>query len=139
MGESQAGCAFLCAIAVAMGVGSQQSQAPPVFKAGVELVQIDLTVLDRYRVPVGDLAPGEVTVLENGRPRPIAMFSRVDVRDPEFMNSGRSTAPASAERPSPASDMSSMASPDAEPRYGRLVAIMCRPLDSRWRADRDGT
>jgi hypothetical protein len=57
MGESQAGCAFLCAIAVAMGVGSQQSQAPPAFKAGVELVQVDLTVLDRYCMPVGDLAP----------------------------------------------------------------------------------
>ncbi len=51
-------------------LGGQQRELPG-FKSGVDLVTIDLTVLTRGGEPIVDLGPSDVTVLVDGRPRPV--------------------------------------------------------------------
>jgi VWFA-related protein len=120
MRQLRLGYAFVCALAFAVDVRSQEAQPAPKFRAGVELVQIDLSVLDKRRVPVGDLLPGEVTVLEDGKPRPIVLFSRVDIGGSVSRDKESSVAQVSAERLVPVN-----ASPQQTGRrFGRVVAIM---------------
>ena len=54
--------------------GQPDQQKPPVFRAGTELVPVDVRVLDRNGKPVTDLKPEEFTVLENGMPQKILHF-----------------------------------------------------------------
>lgn len=49
----------------------------PQFRAGVELVQLDVSVLDRDRRPVAGLTAADFQLLENGKPRPIRGFTAV--------------------------------------------------------------
>lgn len=46
----------------------------PVFRAGTRLVEVSVTVLDKKGHAVTGLAPPDFTVLDEGRPRPIAFF-----------------------------------------------------------------
>ncbi len=50
-------------------------QDPQTFRTGVEVVQLDVTVLDRQRQPVTRLTKHDFTILENGRPQPIVAFA----------------------------------------------------------------
>ena len=60
-----------------------QPQPPPAqFRAGVELVRLDVSVLDRNRRPVRGLTPADFTILEEGAPQKIAAFNAVDIPDP---------------------------------------------------------
>jgi VWFA-related protein len=45
-------------------------------------VHLDVSVLDRNRRPVRGLTPADFTILENGKPRPISVFSAIDIPDP---------------------------------------------------------
>ncbi len=65
-------------------VWAQQPAAPqqPVFRANTELVQLDISVLDKDRHPVRDLKASDFTVLEDGKPQPVVAFTAVDVPDP---------------------------------------------------------
>ncbi len=56
-------------------------QAIPRFKAGVELVVLDVSALDKDRQPVRGLKAEDFTVLEDGKPQEIATFSAVDLPD----------------------------------------------------------
>jgi VWFA-related protein len=68
--------AAICALAVALGVQTPQ------FRAGVDLVQLDVSVLDKKtRVPVRGLTAADFTVLEDGSPQTVAAFSFVDIPD----------------------------------------------------------
>jgi VWFA-related protein len=53
------------------------AQQPPQFRAGVDLIQIDVSVLDRSRQPVTGLTAADFTVLEDGVEHPIAAFSEI--------------------------------------------------------------
>ena len=64
-------------------VNQPQRQQPPVFRSGVELVHLDVSVLDQARRPVRGLTPADFTVLEDGRPQNVAVFSAVDIPDVE--------------------------------------------------------
>ncbi len=57
-------------------------QPPPTFKSGVDLVMVDVSVVAKSGVPVNDLAPGDFTVVVDGRPRTVtsAQFVAYDVR-----------------------------------------------------------
>jgi VWFA-related protein len=81
---------ILVCLVCAATVGAQRrqplSQPPPQpapqFRAGVELVRLDVSVLDRDRRPVRGLTPADFTILENGVPQKIAAFNAVDIPDP---------------------------------------------------------
>src|SRR5688572_9175455 len=64
-------------------INQPQRQQPPVFRSGVELVHLDVSVLDQARRPVRGLAPADFTVLENGQPQTVAVFSAVEIPDVE--------------------------------------------------------
>jgi VWFA-related protein len=52
------------------------------FRAGVDLIQIDVSVLGRDRRPVRGLTAADFSLLEDGQPRPIASFAAIDVPAP---------------------------------------------------------
>jgi VWFA-related protein len=74
-------CALLIAVALA-GQAPSSNQQPPTFRTGVDVVQLDVTVLDKDRHPVRGLAAEDFTILERGKPQPIVAFSAVDVPGP---------------------------------------------------------
>lgn len=68
---------------------SAQSQAvPPQFRAGIEIVRLDVSVLDRNRQPIRGLTPADFTILENGKPQPVVAFSAIDMADTVDTSSG---------------------------------------------------
>jgi VWFA-related protein len=58
------------------------NQQLPTFRTGVDIVQLDVTVLDADRRPVRGLTADDFTILEKGKPQPIVAFSAVDVPAP---------------------------------------------------------
>jgi VWFA-related protein len=59
---------------------AQQSQAPT-FRSKVEIVQLDVSVLDKRRQPVKGLTERDFTILEDGKPQKIVGFSTFDMDD----------------------------------------------------------
>jgi VWFA-related protein len=55
-------------------------QAP--FRSGVDLIELDVSVLDRARQPVRGLTADDFTVRVDGESRPIRTFSAVDIPPP---------------------------------------------------------
>jgi VWFA-related protein len=51
----------------------------PQFRTGVELIQLDVSVLDEQRLPVRGLTAADFTVLDNGRPTQIRAFAPVEL------------------------------------------------------------
>lgn len=73
----------LAAVATAIGLAVQQPPiSPPAFRSGIDLVQVDVSVLDRARQPVRGLGAADFTVLEDGKPRPIVSFDAIDLAAP---------------------------------------------------------
>ena len=65
--------------------GQQQpGQQQPVFRAGVKLVRVDVTVTGKGDQPVSDLTPGDFEVSEDGVPQKVEQlqFIRLDGRRP---------------------------------------------------------
>jgi VWFA-related protein len=62
--------------------GQQQLPSPPRFQAGVEMVVLDVSVLDRDRRPVHGLTASDFTVLEDGQPQKVSSFEAFDSEDP---------------------------------------------------------
>ena len=58
------------------------TQQPPVFRTSIDVVQLDVTVLDKDRHPVRGLTAEDFTILDKGRPQAIVAFSPVDVPAP---------------------------------------------------------
>jgi hypothetical protein len=55
---------------------TQATQPPsPRFRTGVDVVEVAVLVKDREGKPVTDLARNEITVLENGAPQTLLLFS----------------------------------------------------------------
>ena len=65
-------------VLLSASVIAQERVEQPAFRSGVELVQLDVTVLDDQRRPVRGLAAGDFTILEAGVRRPIRAFTAVD-------------------------------------------------------------
>lgn len=61
------------------GSSAPSSQAPPAFESGVDVVQLDVTVLDAQRQPVTGLTADDFTVVERGAVQPIVSFSAIDL------------------------------------------------------------
>src|SRR4029453_1508709 len=105
---------LLVGVAVTIALAAQQPPAQPTFRTGVDVVQVDVSVLDKDRKPIRGLTTADFTILEDGKPRPIVAFVPVDLDEPE-----RTPAPAAWVREG---------SPDvvtnAVKAEGRLVVIM---------------
>jgi len=52
--------------------------AQPTFRAGVELVRLDVRVLDEQGQPIRDLEQNEVEVIEAGETRPVVFFQHIE-------------------------------------------------------------
>jgi Ca-activated chloride channel family protein len=68
--------AALAVLLTAPARGQDQTQQPPVFRAGVETVAIYATVLDRYGEMVLTLTRDDFEVLDNGQVQPLTTFVR---------------------------------------------------------------
>ena len=64
------------AIVATLGGAAMQEQAPR-FKGGVNVIQLDVTVLDRDGRPITGLASSDFTVLEDGRPQHVVALREV--------------------------------------------------------------
>ncbi len=89
--------AGLLASIVAIGLAAQQPP-PPTFKAGVEVVRIDVSVVDRTGQPVDNLTAGDFTVTVDGKPRTIvsAQFLKYEARASATTGERVTTAPTPA-------------------------------------------
>ena len=76
--------AVACLVVLAASGEPPRAQTPSqTFRTGVDLVQVDVTVLDHDRRPIRDLTEADFTVLEDGKPRPIAAFTPVELPPPD--------------------------------------------------------
>jgi VWFA-related protein len=64
---------------IARAIAAIAQQTPPTFRSGVDILNLDVSVLDNQRHPVRDLTAEDFTVLVEGKPRPIVAFSAVEV------------------------------------------------------------
>ena len=65
-------------VSLGVAIWAQTPAQAPVFKSKVEIVQLDVSVLDKHRQPVKGLTQKDFTVLEDGKPRNIVGFSTFD-------------------------------------------------------------
>jgi VWFA-related protein len=74
-------CAAGVAVLTAGLAGQDRQEMPPpaVFRAGVDVVDVDVSVLDRHRLPVRGLTARDFTILEDGKPRPVTAFAEVSL------------------------------------------------------------
>ena len=61
---------------------AQGQNERPQFRAGVELLQLDVVVLDNKRQPVRGLTAADFTVLDNGVETPIRAFTPIELARP---------------------------------------------------------
>ncbi len=73
--------AFACFMGGPAVTAQQPTRQAPVFRSRVEIVQLDVSVLDKHRQPVRGLVEKDFTILENGKPQPIVGFSTFDMDD----------------------------------------------------------
>jgi len=69
-------------LAALLAAGQESAQTPPAFRAGVDVVLLDVTALDRDRRPVRGLSANDFTVLVGGVERPIVSFQAVELARP---------------------------------------------------------
>ena len=81
MRSSRISLAGLCILSSVAGLAGQQESRPQ-FRTGVELVQLDVTVLDNQRRPVTGLNASDFTVLDDGVETPIRAFTPVELARP---------------------------------------------------------
>ena len=68
---------FIAILAVeAVPIGAQQPQQ---FRAGVDVIQLDVSVIDKQRHPVTGLTAADFTVLEDGKPQAISVFKEISI------------------------------------------------------------
>jgi VWFA-related protein len=56
-----------------------QGPTPPIFRGGVEAVQVDVFVTDEHNNPVTDLQQSDFEIFENDRPQVITNFATVNI------------------------------------------------------------
>ena len=86
-------CVMLLVGVAAIGLSAQtpppaaapppQTPAPqtPVFRAGIDLIQVDVSVLDKDRKPVHGLTAADFIVREDERPQQVEAFAEVNLPD----------------------------------------------------------
>jgi VWFA-related protein len=92
-GLSRPASVLASALALATLDSHASAQTPPTFRAGVELVRIDVVVLERG-APVTGLSAADFEITENGASREIVSFEPIVVRVPARAVAPESPAPA---------------------------------------------
>jgi VWFA-related protein len=83
-------CFALGAWPAALATQDVPSSSPiPIFRAGVELVRLDIRVLGAGGRPVADIARHEIEIRENGILRPVVLLQRIDA--PSYVDAARDT------------------------------------------------
>jgi VWFA-related protein len=72
-------CLVFLFVAVAFPVAQQP---PPTFRTGVEAVVLDVSVLDRDRMPVRGLTASDFTIFEDGSLQTLKTFAAIDIPEP---------------------------------------------------------
>ena len=114
--------ALVCLAGFSLVLSAQQAprQPPPTFQSGIDVVLLDVSVLDKQRRPVRGLTTEDFTILEDGKPRPIAAFTAVDLPGvPARADAQRTPAKASWTR-----DVAADTASNDIGGEGRLVVIM---------------
>jgi len=70
-------------VVLATAVMAQQQMEQPRFRTAVNVVHVDVSVLDRDRIPVRGLVTGDFTLIEDGSPQQITSFTEVDLPAPQ--------------------------------------------------------
>jgi VWFA-related protein len=116
---------------------SPPAQAPPVFRSGTHLVQVNVVVHDKRGEPIADLKKEDFTLFERGKTQEIGFFS-VDTAGP---SPKAATAPADAPRtPLPSHTFTNVASAHADVPTSVtaiLIDLLNAPPGDQMRA-RDG-
>jgi VWFA-related protein len=81
------------AAAVAATTALAAAAQQPTFRTGTEVVQLDVSVVDKQGQPVHGLTQQDFAVFEDGKPQSIVAFKAVDL--PDTVTPATSTAPAS--------------------------------------------
>ncbi len=102
----------LFVIAVTAVLSAQTPRQRPLFRAGVDLIEVDVTVVDGDSHPVSDLQASDFSVTVDGEPRRVVQAQFVSLRPPE--EDKRATQPA-------AEDVFYTSNTDQTP--GRLIVI----------------
>ena len=84
-------CMGVGAFALRAGAAPQQEQPAASFKAGVQLVRLDVRVTDDQGRPVRDLKQSEVQVVEDGQERPVLFFQHVAEPTEPFLEAVKHT------------------------------------------------
>jgi VWFA-related protein len=106
------------ALGVSAAPHARQAPAPqPTFRTGVDIVQVDVSVLDKDRRPVTGLTPADFTIEVDGRPVPIAAFAQIDL-------AARVSAAATPTTAAWVKDVEPDVATSDVPRDGRLVVIL---------------
>ncbi|MCU1237449.1 MAG: hypothetical protein JWP63_5416 [Candidatus Solibacter sp.] len=79
---------ILSGLLLAIALISSAQQTAPLFRAGTKLVEVTVTVLDKKGNAVSGLEPADFTLLDDGKPRELALF--------RFDGAPAATTPASA-------------------------------------------
>src|SRR5262245_56694472 len=67
-----------CLAGIARTIAQEPSRSDQTFRAGVDVIRLDVTVLDRERQPVHGLTAADFVVKENGRVQRIVAVTEVD-------------------------------------------------------------
>ena len=102
----------LFVIALSAAVAAQTPQQRPTFRAGVDLIEVDVTVVDGDSYPITDLEASDFSVTIDGDSRRVAQAQFVSLRPPEG---------AEMAFPPAAEEIFSSSNTDQTP--GRLVVI----------------
>lgn len=68
-------------VALASAAVITAAQERPVFRTGVEVIQLDVSVLDKDRRPVRGLTAHDFTIFEDGKPQKVLAFNAIDIPD----------------------------------------------------------
>jgi VWFA-related protein len=74
------GAVFLAGVVAV--AGARQDKPAQTFRTGIDLLQLDVSVLDKDRHPVQGLSADDFTVLVDGLPRPVVALRAVDLPKP---------------------------------------------------------
>ena len=71
--------ALLLFVAAIVAAGRTLVAQTPVFRAGVDLVQVDVVVTDAHDQPITDLTAADFTLTQDGRPQRIQAFQYISI------------------------------------------------------------